>query len=266
MTLPIRLVFGLGLAAAITAPVAAHEIKVFASRLALPEGGGKATVYLSWGHRVPVDDLVDAAPVERYDLVAPSGTATALKKDGLSLQANTVEFKESGVYTAVVTRKPGVYTYVLDDDGGRQLKRGPKTDHAGAKVESGTRYQQAGKALVVVGKPGDAAPRPLGLPVEITPLGGPAAWVAGADLRFQILLAGRPVPAAEAHARWVGFKPDEAWSYATESDRKGEFTVRPSQPGTWVVRVTVKKLNQGAVREQYDFESFTTTLTLEVRP
>lgn len=245
---------------------AAHDMKVFASRHALPEGGGKATVYLSWGHRVPVDELVDAAPIERYDLVAPGGGVTALKKEGVSLQANAVELKEAGVYSAVVTRKASVYTYVLGDDGERQLKRGPKTEHAGAKIDSGTRYQQAGKALIVVGKPGDAAPKALGLPVEINPLDGPAKWTVNSDIRFQILLDGKPVPTAEVHARDLGFKPDEAWSYATESNRKGEFTVRPSRAGTWVVKVSAKKLTQGAVREQYDFESYTATLTLEVRP
>jgi len=47
---------------------------------------------------------------------------------------------------------------------------------------------------------------------------------------------------------------------------KGEFTVRPSRAGTWVVKASVKKLTQGATREQYDFESYNATLTLEVRP
>jgi uncharacterized GH25 family protein len=259
-------VIGLALTVAVATTAAAHEIKVFASRQALPEGGGKATVYLSWGHRVPVDELVDAAPIERYDLIGPDGKATALKKEGVSLQTNAVEFKDAGVHTAVVTRKPSVYTYVLGDDGERQLKRGPKTEHAGGKIESGTRYQQAGKALIVVGKPGDAAPKPIGLPVEINPLDGPAKWAANADVRFQIVLYGKPVPTAEVQARYVGFKPDEAWCYATESDRKGEFAVRPERAGTWVVKVNVKRLTQGKTREEYDFESYTATLTLEVRP
>jgi len=251
--------------AVVTGTAAAHEIKVFSSRHALPEAG-KATIFLSWGHRVPVDELVDAAPIERYDLIAPGGGVTELKKDGVSLQANTVELKDAGVYTAVVTRKSSVYTYILGDDDDRQLKRGPKTDHAGAKIESAARYQQAGKALIVVGKAGDAAPKPVGLPVEINPLDGPAKWSANSDIRFQIILNGKPVPTAEVHARDTGFKPDEAWSYATESNRKGEFTVRPSKAGTWVVKVSVKKLTQGKTREEYDFESYTATLTLEVRP
>ena len=244
---------------------AAHEIKVFSSRHAAPEAG-KATIFLSWGHRVPVDQLVDAAPIERYDLIAPGGSITALKKDGLSLQANEVELKDDGLHTAVVIRKSSVYTYVLGEDDERQLNRGPKTEHTKAKIEYATRYQQAGKALIMVGKAGDAAPKPVGLPVEINPLDGPAKWTVNSDIRFQIVLDGKPVPTAEVQARDTGFKPDDAWSYATESNRKGEFIVRPSKAGTWVVKVNVKKLTQGKTREEYDFESYTATLTLEVRP
>jgi uncharacterized GH25 family protein len=262
----VRRLLGVGLVVALAAPATGHEIKVFASRQALPEGGGKATVYLSWGHRVPVDELVDSAPIERYELIGPAGAVTPLKKDGISLQANAVELKEPGVYTAVVGRKASVYTYVLDDEGGKQLKRGAKTEHAGAKIDSGTRYQQAGKALIVVGRPGDTPPKAVGLPVEIAPLDGPARWTAGADIRFQVTVAGRPVSGAAVEARDIGFKPDEAWCYATDSDRKGEFTVRPTRPGTWVIRANVKTLTQGSTREQYDFDSFTATLTLEVRP
>jgi uncharacterized GH25 family protein len=264
--LSFRSLMSLGLMIAVTTSAVAHEIKVFASRQALPDGGGKTTVYLSWGHRVPVDELVDAAPIERYDLIAPDGTTVALKKEGTSLQSNAVEVKTSGVHSAVVTRKGSVYTYVLDDEGGRQLKRGPKTEHAGAKVEYATRYQQAGKTLIVVGKPGDMPPKPLGLLVEINPLGGPATWIASSDMRFQILLDGKPVPTADVQARYIGFKPDDAWCYATESDRKGEFSIRPSQAGTWVIKVNVKKLTQGKIREEYDYDSYTATLSLEVRP
>lgn len=120
--------------------------------------------------------------------------------------------------------------------------------------------------MIVVGEPGTAAPKAIGLPVEIVPLAGPARWKAGQDMPFQVLLHGKPLPTAEVHARFVGFKPDDAWSYATESNRRGEFSIRPGQAGTWLVRVTAKQLTQGSVREQYDFEGYTATLSLEVLP
>ncbi len=248
------------------ATASAHEIKVLVSRPVLPDGGGKTTVYLSWGHRQPVDELVDAAPLERYDVIAPGGKVTALKKEGVSLQANAVEVTGAGVHTAVVVRKPSVFTYVIDEDGERQFKRGAKSEHSGAKIDSAVRSVQTGAALIVVGKPGDAAPKAVGLPVEIVPLDGPNKWVANADVRFQLLIDGKPVSGADVSARPVGFKPDDAWSYATHSGSKGEFAIRPNTAGTWVVKAAVKQLTNGKTRDEYDYESFVTTLSLEVLP
>jgi cobalt/nickel transport protein len=244
----------------------AHEIKVLASQLAMEQPGGKTTVYLAWGHRLPVDDLIDAASVERYDLVSPGGTATALKKDGLSLQTNVVELKDAGVHQVLVARKPSVFTYVFDGEGGRALKRGPKTAVKEGKVDYGTRSVQTAKALIVVGPAPREPVKPAGLPVEIVPLDGPAAWADGATLRFQVLLEGKPLAGAELTARYVGYKPDNAWCYATTTGRDGVATVRAAPAGTWVLKVSAKRLTNGATRAEYDFESFTTTLTLEIRP
>lgn len=248
------------------APLAAHEIKVLASNQAVAEPGGKTTVYLSWGHRIPVDDLVDATTLARYDLVGPSGAVTALKAADQSLQANVVELKEAGLHQAVATRKPSVFTYVLDEEGARQLKRGPKSAHAGAKIDSASKSVQCAKALIVVGTPAEAAPAPLGLPIEILPLDGPARWTATGTLRFQVLLDGKPLPSAEVVARPVGFKPDNGWCYATTANRQGEFAVKPSQAGTWVVKVQAKRPAPASARAEYDVESFIATLSLEVAP
>lgn len=263
-----RFLLGSAIAAALALQSAAHEIKVFASQQAAPEPGTKATVFLSWGHRVPVDDLIDAATLDRYDLIAPDGTAAPLKAADTGLQANAVEFKHAGLYRAVVSRKSSVFTYVYDTDGNRVLKRGPKTAVTEGKIDTATRSVMAGTALIVVGKPGDDAPKPVGLPVEVTPLDGPAKWGANADLRFQVLVGGKPVvnPYPVVEARYVGFKPDNAWCYATTANKDGVATVRPDRAGTWVVKVNVKRPAPEASRSEFDTESFTATLTLEVRP
>jgi uncharacterized GH25 family protein len=247
-------------------PVCAHDLKVFASRQEILEPGGKITVYLGWGHRVPVDEFTDAAAIERYELIAPDGAAKTLEKNGLSLQANAIAIGKPGVHEIVACRKPSIYTYVLDGEGERQLKRGPKVDHVGANIESAKRYRQCAKALIVVGERDSAAPQAVGLPLEIIPLDGPDKWTANADVRFQVLENGKPARSAEVQARSIGFKPDNAWCYATQADRDGEFTIRPAQDGVWIVKATVERLTQGATREQYDFESLTATLTLDVRP
>lgn len=246
---------------------AAHELKIFSSRHAIAEPSGKATVYLAWGHRLPVDELTDAAAVPRYDWIAPDGTTTALKKEGVSLQENVITLSSPGLHTLVADRAPSIYSYVVNDAGERQLKRGSKADQAaGANVESGTRYVQSAKSLIIVGAPDQTVPRPVGMPIEIIPMEGAALWKPGRDIRFQVLLNGKPIPVADIDARYVGFKPDDAWCYSTETNKSGEFVLRAQQAGTWAVRATVKKLTKGDLRDQYDFEAFTATLTFEVQP
>jgi uncharacterized GH25 family protein len=67
-------------------------------------------------------------------------------------------------------------------------------------------------------------------------------------------------------ASYVGCKPDKAWCYATASDAKGVAVVRPSQPGTWVLRVISQKPAAKSNQNEYDLEVYTATLVLEVQP
>jgi hypothetical protein len=100
-------------------PCQAHELKVFASKLAVDRPGAKTTVYLSWGERLPVDDLIDGASIERYELVAPDGKVRRLETAGVSLQTNVAKLEDSGLYELLVSRKPTVYTFVFDSAGKR---------------------------------------------------------------------------------------------------------------------------------------------------
>jgi uncharacterized GH25 family protein len=194
------------------------------------------------------------------------GEATPLKRANLSLQANVVELKETGIHQVLVGRKAGIYTYVFDEEGNRLLKRGPKTTVKEGKIDYAMRSQQCAKALIVVGAASTELVKAAGLPIEIVPLDGPSAWKSNKDLRFQVLLKGKPLPTAELKARYVGFKPDTGWCYATTTNRDGIASIRPSQAGTWVLKVYTRQLATGASREQYDFDSFTSTLTLEIQP
>jgi len=247
-------------------PLLAHELKIFSSQYHLDADTGKATVYLSWGHRLPVDELTDAATLDRYEWLSPAGKATTLKAEGKSLQANLVGGKEPGVYQVLATRKPAVFSFVLDEEGQKQMKRGPRSEHAGAKVDSAIRSVQSAKTLLCVGKPDDKAPASVGLPLEIVPLQGPASWKARNEMRFRLLLEGRPLPQSVVLARSLSFKPDNAWNYATYSDRKGEFTLVTETPGTWVIKVLAKRPADPKQRGEFDEEWFTTTLSFEVRP
>lgn len=260
----LKLVFLMALALATAETFTqAHEIKVLASEQALPKAGERITVYLSWGHLLPVDDLIDAKAIERYELVSPSGKNQALKCEGLSLQANRVWIEEDGTYQAIVDRKVGILHHVIDAEGNRVLKRGPKTEVKEGKIESSQRSIQCGKAIIVAGN-GKTLIKAVGQAIEIVPVDPQNEWRSGNDLRFQVLHHGKPLPEAALTATFIGSRPAEKWSLKASADEKGIATIRASQPGTWVLKVNARVPAVGDDLKQYDFTSYTGTLSLEI--
>ncbi len=248
-----------------TFELAAHELRVAASPFASTPGG-QATVYLSWGHSLADDNFLDAESLERYAILSPGGVSSPLQAAGFSAQVNRVRLAEPGVYQVVAARHPAVLTFVIDAEGNRVLRRGPKSGITEGTIDIAQRSRHAAKALVVVGPPQPAAIEPAGLPVEIVPLDGPADWRAGRDVRCQVLVEGKPAAGELLLATYAGFEPEEAWCYAIATDREGTATVRPQQAGVWTLMVRSRKLTAGDTREEYDFDSYTATLTLEIRP
>jgi uncharacterized GH25 family protein len=259
-------VFGLiacGLIVCVGTVADAHELKAFASKLAVDRPSVKTTVYLSWGERIPVDDLIDGATLERYELLAPDGKVTPLKTTGVSLQTNVAELRSTGLHEIVAVKKPSVYTFYFDKNGKRLLKLGPRTEIKEGRIDYAGRSVQSAKAFIVVGSC-KQPPKPAGLPMEIVPLDPPSQWTNGASLHFQVLLEDKPISYVNVLARYVGFTPDDAWCYATDTNRQGIAHIRPSHPGTWVILVHYKRPTSGPIHDQYDFDSFVTTLTFEV--
>jgi uncharacterized GH25 family protein len=246
----------------------AHDLNVFASNLAVHKSGERTTVYLGWGHILPVDDLTDSTTLERYDCLSPTGKVTALKHEGVSLQTNVVELKEEGVCQVVAARKPYIYTVLVNDDGesGFKFKIGPKSAVKEGTVDYAMHWQAFAKALIVVGEPKSEAVKPAGLPIEIVPVEGPASWRSGHTLRFRLLHANKPLPYQEVWATRVGLLPHGTWCFAAYADEEGIVSVPVKEAGTWVVRMQRKKLAAAKDRNDYDFDTLNATLTLEVQP
>lgn len=248
-------------------PARGHDLKVLVSNL-VSKPGADETVYISYGHVLPVGGQIDAETLDDYHVRTPSGSVTYLKKEGVSLQANEVHVDEQGVYQAVAARQPAIWCDVVDEKGNHTHHRGPRSsaNTPGTTVEQATRSQSFAKALMLSGEESDAAPEPLGHDIEIVPVGGPSSWRAGKDVRFRVLFRGQPLRNADLQATYIGFKPDGAWCYATSTDAEGIATVRPSQAGTWVLRTKTQRPAEPGDRAEFDVEAYTATLAMEVRP
>ena len=262
----VRLLLGMEIVALMCSAVEAHELKVFADPAAA-QVGGRASVSLSWGHKTwGADLLVDAKTLDRWELFTPSFSAIPLKKEGLSLQTNTIELKQEGVYQLVASRTPAVFTIVIDNEGNRLHKAGPKPGIKEGTIDFAQRSQQFAKGLIVAGAAKADVLKPVGLPIEIVPVQAAVDWRSGRLLQFRVLFGGKPLAGEQVLASYVGFQPENAWCYATETDRQGVAAVRVGQAGTWVLVVELRKLTTGSTRDQYDFEKYTGTLTLPVQP
>ena len=249
-----------------TAPAArAHDLKVMAARLAAAPGETD-TIYISHGHTLPVDVAIDGKTLQDYRVHTPSGSVLELTREGVSLHANEVKVEESGMYTAVATRKPAVYTEYVDKDGNHKHLPGPKSVVTEGTVDHSTKSHQFAKALLISGEAAADPAKVLGHEIEIVPVDAPGEWRSGRDLKFRVLFQGKPLSAGDVVATHVGFKPDGAWCYATSTDAKGVAVVRPSQAGTWVLRARVLKPSTRENQRDYDIESYTATLALEVKP
>ncbi|RUL88784.1 DUF4198 domain-containing protein [Tautonia sociabilis] len=249
-----------------TGGASGHEIKVLASQL-LTAPGSRDTVYLSWGHIVPVDMPIDAETIKDYRLHTPSGSVNYLSTEGTSLHANVVTVDEEGLYTAEVIRHPSIYTLVIDETGHRHAT-GSKVEAAklGGTVDYSARSHQFAKALLISGDAHEGSTKVLGHEFEIVPLDGPESWVAGSDLRVRVLFQGKPAARQDVFARYIGFKPDQAWCFAIPTDNDGIATIRVDRAGTWIIRA--QKTLPAALEDRalFDLESYTASVALEVLP
>jgi hypothetical protein len=190
-----------------------------------------------------------------------------LKKSDVSLQTNSVEIKAEGVTRVVAVRKPAILTFVEDKDGKRVMHRGPKSSVTEGKIDHALRSQQFATALILAGSPTKKdGVKPVGLPLEIVPDELPSGWRPGRMIRFKVLFNGKPLPEETLFATHVGYRPDDAWCFATSTDHDGIAAVRATQAGTWVLKVRLKRPAAKEAQEEYDIESYTATLTLEIRP
>ncbi len=245
---------------------AGHELRAVASPFTLDQPGEQARIHLAWGHGLADNGELDADALERYAILSPEGASASLRAAGLSTHVNRVRLNESGVYQVVAARHPAVLTFAFDAEGNRVFRRGPKSEVTEGEIDFAQRIQHAAQALIAVGPPQPDAIEPAGLPVEIVPLDGPEQWRTGRDIRFRVLVEGEPASRELLLATYLGFEPEEAWCYAVSTDRGGIAVVRPQQAGVWTLMVRSRRLTSGETREEYDFDSYTGTLTLEIRP
>lgn len=244
----------------------AHSLSVMVTKVAA-KPGSQSVVYLCWGHALPVDELVDAKDIEKFEARSPSGSVVPLRVEGRSVHANEVKLEEPGAYQFGVERKPSNYCIAKGADGKRKFLMGTKAEvkvPEGCKIESSTRSRSFAKAISVVAE-GDGEvkpPAPLGHPLEIVPTTDLSKLKVGQPARFRVLLDGKPLAKAPVDATCVATSPDGKPTTTLETDDDGAFELTPSDGGAWVFLVRHDVPAAEADRGRFDSEACSTNLTI----
>ena len=268
MKLARRWMATLGLVAAVAVPTHGHTLRVLVTR-PVPQPGMKNTVYLSYGHLLPVDEVIAADEVGPYQIHTPSGSIQPLQLAGKSLQANDVSFTEPGLYQVAVTRKPITYVSYTDAAGKTGSARVPKTEAKlpeGAKLTFSARSYNFSKAVVLnevtSGTETPALGHPLEILVESKP--GPKGYSADGKTQVRVVFRGKPLAGVKVGAASTTRNPDGLPEVSAETDSDGRASLDLVEPGTWVLDVLHVVEADPADRARFDNERFVATTSIPV--
>jgi uncharacterized GH25 family protein len=246
----------------------AHTLRVLVSR-PVPVQGFKTTAYLSYGHLLPVDELIPANEVGPYQIHAPNGSIKPLATSGTSLHANEVSFYQAGLYQLAVTRLPITYVAYTDASGAALFARLPKDQFKlpeGAKLTTSARSYQFSKAVVLNDLTEGKATPALGHALEIVVEGKPSkdGYSADEPVRARVLFKGKPLAGVKVSAASISRNPDGIPEVAGETDSEGRVALDLAEPGTWILDVLHLIESSPDVRASYDNERFVATLAIPV--
>ncbi|WP_422928286.1 DUF4198 domain-containing protein [Singulisphaera sp. PoT] len=263
-----RTLLAFALIVASSLPAWSHTLRVLVTR-PVPHQGFKNTAYLSYGHLLPVDELIPAEEVGDYQIHTPSGSIKPLEKSGKSMHANEVVFEEPGLYQVAVVRKPLTYVSYTESSGKLGFMRLPK-DKAklpeGAKLNASAKSHQFSKAVVLneiaEGQATPALGHALEIVIEEKP--GKNGYSADAPIKARVLFQGKPLANTKLSAASTTRNPDGVPTVSAETDAEGRASLELIEPGTWVLDVLHVIPSSPEDRHAFDNERYVATVAIPV--
>ena len=124
-------------------------------------------------------------------------------------------------------------------------------------------YEKFAKLLLPVDGNTTGFDKVVGHKLEIVPVSNPLTAKPGDELRFKVLLNGKPAAFETIEATYDGFTDTpSAWAYSAAPVQHGEAVVKITAPGLWIVRVGVDLPNKTA---EYDEEILRAVLIFPVK-
>jgi uncharacterized GH25 family protein len=249
-----------------SASVNAHTLGIMPTRTSVPEGR-KTTVYMAWGHLLPVDEMVSGSDIETYRIHDPSGSKTDLKLEERSLQAHELTLDKPGLHQIEAVRKTGVFTMVKKSDGKTAFLRVPKSEvklEPGSSIARSMRSTMYAKTIVLCGDAEQGSGGALGHRLEIVPAEGQRKFLLDQPIRMQVLFEGKPLADASVSATCVRTHSDGSSTVELKTDSEGRFEITAGDSGLWMFSVNHSKKATGEDANHFDQESIGATLTIGV--
>ena len=204
-----------------------------------------------------------ASHLRRFELIGPAGRRDVPGAEGLS-PAGSASVAAPGVYWLAYTSAPqrltlsaGKFARYLSEVG---LEHALELDASGNKSPSAIReiYSRNAKSLLVVGDRSTAKsqPAPLGLPLELVPVGNLAAATAPAKIELQLLFRSAPVAGALVKATPAS---GPRQTLQARSDARGRVALTLETTGPWLV--TAVHMTEAPADAGADWESWWASLT-----
>ena len=258
----------LALIAATAISAQAHTLRVLVTR-PVTQPGFKSTAFLSYGHLLPVDEVIPANEVGPYQIHTPSGSVKPLELTGTSFHTQEITCDEPGMYQLEVIRKPIIYVSWTEASGKQSFARLPKNQAKlpdGAKLTASARSAQFSKAVMLheisEGQATPALGHTLEILVESKP--GKLGYSADEPIRARVLFRGKPLAGVKLSAASASRNPDGIPAVAGETDAEGRVALELVEPGTWVLDVLHLIDSLPADRDAFDNERFAATLAIPV--
>jgi uncharacterized GH25 family protein len=264
-------VTALALLAVTAAAAAAHDMFVKPTRYFAPENAEVRMRVLN-GTFTKSENSIARRRLADASVLSTRGR-TVLDTAEWSVRGDTSTFhihtRGAGTYVVGVSTKPNRIDLSADDFN-LYLKDDGIPDVLEARRAAGElgkpareRYHKHVKSMIQVGAArSDLYKTPFGYPAEIIPMENPYSLKAGATLRVQTLVDGKP--AANQFVLFGGTTPAEKGieMRETRSNAQGIASIPLSTAGVWYI----KFINMTKVaRDSVDYESKWATLTFEVR-
>ena len=245
----------------ITVPASAHTLWINLYEC-FTHPPGHAIAAIGWGHRIPLDDLLDQVTLAAYELVDPDLKRTALPlpatKKGETFETGSgmavsvgdaglrklslTENAKPGIYQVALASGDNFYSTYLDEKGRKKWVPKPMNQVEGAKeILAGMKYKSYAKAFFTVGGKW-TDPKPLGNDLELMPLIDLSHVHVGDMVSFKVTLMGEPLSTMpEKGLEYITATsntfggPDGFFLSAMLHNGKGSF--RMPTAGQWVVNV-----------------------------